>query len=279
MNKFRFQKQKEWFLGSNNSLRNKIIKNTFKFFLIYFIIFELFLVLYFYITEQSLDKVFSILQANLLAGITTFIIIILSFRTTLRNHISNRFKEIQADMREIKKGNFSKRIRMGTYDEFDELAYFANSVMDEFEKKLNFEKKYALMDPLTLTYNRRALNLSFAKFSSRAKRGEKMQLSLFLFDIDHFKKINDTHGHKIGDEVLKEITATVKKILRKDDNLYRVGGEEFIILFFKLPKTKEKEIIERIQREIAYHIKKKIPEISRKLTISGGFVRSTNYII
>ena len=277
MDKFRLQKQKEWVLGPQNSLRNKIIKDTFKFFLIYFLVFELLLAAYFFITEQSVERVFTIIQTNLLAGIITFIIIALSFRKTLRKHINKRFEEIQDDMRTIKKGNFSKRLKLGTYDEFDEMVFFANSVLDEFEKKLNFEKKYALMDPLTLTYNRRALNLSFEKFSSRAKREKNFEVSMLLFDLDYFKKVNDTYGHDIGDKVLRKLCKVVKQTLRKDDNLYRVGGEEFLILFFKLPKKKEEEIFKRIKKEISYTIKKKIPEIKQEITISGGFVRSKQY--
>ena len=129
MDKFRLQKQKEWVLGPQNSLRNKIIKDTFKFFLIYFLVFELLLAAYFFITEQSVERVFTIIQTNLLAGIITFIIIALSFRKTLRKHINKRFEEIQDDMRTIKKGNFSKRLKLGTYDEFDEMVFFSNSVL------------------------------------------------------------------------------------------------------------------------------------------------------
>lgn len=271
------RKQKDWLIGPHNTLRNKIIKDTFKYFILYFFIFEFLLMGYYFVTNQPVDTVISVLQSNILAALITFIIIILSFKKTLQRHIHDRFQIIQKDMKIIKKGNFSKRIKLESYDEFDQMVYFTNSLLDEFEKKIEFEKKYSLMDPLTLTYNRRALSLSFSKFSSRIKRGDKISLSLFLFDIDHFKRLNDTYGHKMGDDVLKELTKVTKQVLRKDDTLYRIGGEEFIVLFFKLPKQKEEELIKRIQNEIGYQLRKKFPSLTSKLTISGGFIRSAKY--
>ena len=81
----------------------------------------------------------------------------------------------------------------------------------------------------------------------------------------------------MGDDVLKELTKVTKQVLRKDDTLYRIGGEEFIVLFFKLPKQKEEELIKRIQNEIGYQLRKKFPSLTSKLTISGGFIRSAKY--
>jgi diguanylate cyclase (GGDEF)-like protein len=273
------RKKKEWIFGSTNSLRNKIIKDTFRYFLIYFLIFEILLVIYYYLTNQDLDNIIAVFKGNIVAATITFFIIILSFKKTLQKHVYSRFETIENDFKKIKKGDFSKRITLHSKDEFDQVVFFANSLLDEVEKKIEFEKKYSLMDPLTLTYNRRALNLSFSKFSSRVKRGEKLPLSIFLIDIDHFKSLNDRHGHKMGDEVLKELSKLIKRFLRKDDNLYRIGGEEFIILFFKLAKNKEKILIERLQNEITYNLRKKFPKVVNKITISGGFVRSVNYDI
>jgi diguanylate cyclase (GGDEF)-like protein len=70
-----------------------------------------------------------------------------------------------------------------------------------------------------------------------------------MLDIDHFKEINDTFGHDIGDEVLKEFAKRVKSALRKNDILARIGGDEFVILLPDLSeKTNVIEIAERIQQ-------------------------------
>ena len=79
-----------------------------------------------------------------------------------------------------------------------------------------------------------------------------MTLSIFALDVDHFKKINDTLGHDIGDEVLKGFASRVKNTLRKNDIIARIGGDEFVILLPDLTdKTNVKEIAERIQLSLS----------------------------
>jgi diguanylate cyclase (GGDEF)-like protein len=77
----------------------------------------------------------------------------------------------------------------------------------------------------------------------------KLLLSVFALDIDHFKEINDSHGHDIGDEVLKEFAKRVKGAIRKNDFLARIGGDEFVILIPELTEKKKViEIADRIQQ-------------------------------
>src|SRR5690606_27777786 len=72
-------------------------------------------------------------------------------------------------------------------------------------------------------------------------------LSLLLLDVDYFKKINDTHGHSIGDEVLRELTALVNKNIRTEDKFARWGGEEFIIVCSNTELTQAVEMAEKIR--------------------------------
>ncbi|MFK7885790.1 MAG: diguanylate cyclase [Gammaproteobacteria bacterium] len=87
----------------------------------------------------------------------------------------------------------------------------------------------ATRDPLTGADNRRALEERMADGIAAHQRSQK-PLSLLLFDIDHFKRINDSHGHDVGDEVLINITKLVAQRIRATDKLFRIGGEEFVIL-------------------------------------------------
>ncbi len=107
-------------------------------------------------------------------------------------------------------------------------------------------KQQAQVDPLTGAYNRRAFYAQSEKVLSRRVK-KQGALSLILLDIDHFKSINDGHGHAVGDRVLRQLVDCVRGLLRGSDIFSRFGGEEFVIL---LPTTNLQEamtIAERIR--------------------------------
>ncbi len=119
-------------------------------------------------------------------------------------------------------------------------------------KQANEENRVlAITDPLTKIYNRCYLNQHLSEEIKRTRR-YKRSLSLILCDIDHFKKVNDTYGHQIGDQVLKEFVQCIKEALRNDvDWVVRYGGEEFIVV---LPETDLKGacfVAERLRNIIA----------------------------
>ncbi|MBN1354974.1 diguanylate cyclase [bacterium] len=110
-------------------------------------------------------------------------------------------------------------------------------------------EQLSITDELTGIFNRRYF---FRMLDTEWERAERYgrPLSLILFDIDHFKKINDTYGHAAGDEVLRRIAGKMNEILRDSDTLARFGGEEFTIL---LPETDQRTAVEvamRIRHEI-----------------------------
>jgi diguanylate cyclase (GGDEF)-like protein len=93
----------------------------------------------------------------------------------------------------------------------------------------------ASMDALTSAFNKRYFDETFGKEVLRAQQ-TATPLSLVLFDIDHFKKINDGFGHPAGDAVLKNVSSAVSAQLREGDALFRVGGEEFALLLSATPR-------------------------------------------
>lgn len=108
----------------------------------------------------------------------------------------------------------------------------------------------ARYDTLTQVHNRRAFEEAVVRELARSRRKET-PLSILLLDIDHFKQVNDQYGHTAGDSVLKELAAVIRTVLRSEDVLGRIGGEEFALL---LPETKLDEaldISERIRKAIA----------------------------
>lgn len=91
----------------------------------------------------------------------------------------------------------------------------------------------SLRDPLTRLFNRRYFEEAFARELKRSER-HRSQLSLLMLDIDFFKRINDTYGHDVGDEVLRGLGALLATQMRTEDTICRLGGEEFVAL---LPST------------------------------------------
>lgn len=121
--------------------------------------------------------------------------------------------------------------------------------MKRMEEKLH---QLSITDALTGLYNRNHFQqISEAEMARSARYG--IPLSFIMFDIDHFKKINDSFGHDSGDFVLKTISFQVKKQIRDTDSLFRWGGEEFILI---LPHTTGNEAVvlaERIRLGIEHH--------------------------
>jgi len=89
--------------------------------------------------------------------------------------------------------------------------------------------RLAMIDSLTAILNRRAFMLEYERELSRCVR-ENTGLALAIFDLDHFKEVNDTHGHLVGDQVLRQVADTLRASLRGHDVLGRYGGEEFALL-------------------------------------------------
>lgn len=95
-------------------------------------------------------------------------------------------------------------------------------------------QELAVRDSLTGLYNRRYLDETLDREVSRARR-EGNPLSLVMLDIDYFKRVNDTYGHQVGDEVLRTLAATLSADIRAEDVPCRYGGEEFLILLPNMP--------------------------------------------
>ncbi len=104
-------------------------------------------------------------------------------------------------------------------------------------------------DALTSLLNRRAYDLAMSSELARNARYD-LPVSLILFDIDHFKQINDQHGHRAGDVVLKRIAGLVMNSVRQIDSVYRVGGEEFAIICPETVLEGAHQLAEKIRHEV-----------------------------
>ena len=107
--------------------------------------------------------------------------------------------------------------------------------------------RMTIIDGLTQAYNKRYFLEHLERELSSCGRLRR-PLSLVMFDIDHFKKINDTHGHLTGDHVLKELAARVRRRVRKDEVFARYGGEEFAVVLRETPHDNAVAYAERLRR-------------------------------
>ena len=112
--------------------------------------------------------------------------------------------------------------------------------------------KMSVRDGLTGLHNRRYLDSHLSEMIKSAISGGK-QMSLIICDIDHFKLVNDDHGHDVGDEVIKEFSARIRKNIRNIDLACRYGGEEFVIAMPDTDMPLASIVAERLRREVAIH--------------------------
>jgi len=108
----------------------------------------------------------------------------------------------------------------------------------------------AVTDPLTNVYNRRFFDLRLMETFSLMQR-QSAPLHLLALDLDHFKSINDRHGHQVGDQVLVNFAEILKRCVRRHDVVARTGGEEFAILMFGIPQDQAIRAAERIRDQVA----------------------------
>lgn len=128
--------------------------------------------------------------------------------------------------------------------------------------------RLAITDPMTGLFNRRRFTQALREHWERAERYSE-NFSLLIIDIDFFKKINDTYGHSVGDEVIKGVSAIIQRTKRKVDIASRIGGEEFAVLLPSVSKESALATAERIRKTI----KKDVMRIEKSrisVTVSIG---------
>jgi len=143
------------------------------------------------------------------------------------------------------------------------IVAFTDITSIQKEKKLL--EAMAYHDPLTNIYNRQIFDKMLQK-EKENKRRHGDTLSLIMLDIDHFKRVNDTYGHSIGDKVLITLTQLISENLRTNDIFARWGGEEFMIL---LPRTTPKEAYKKAQN-LRKILEEYVDDLLPTFTVSFG---------
>jgi diguanylate cyclase (GGDEF)-like protein len=108
----------------------------------------------------------------------------------------------------------------------------------------------AMHDALTGAFNRRSLETELVRMLARCSRTGDV-IAVIMMDVDHFKTVNDRHGHAAGDEVLRRLSAVAQDSIRTEDFFARYGGEEFCIVLPSTTAEKARDLAERLRRNYA----------------------------
>ncbi len=148
------------------------------------------------------------------------------------------------------------------------LEYARARADERTQVAMDLLRHHANRDELTGTYNRRGIKQKVQLELHRVGR-DHTEMSVVLCDIDYFKKINDNHGHDLGDQALKEVARILMETVRITDSVGRWGGEEFLILLPNTSLIKGYQLIERVRKRIAQE-PLIFGELSLNISISCG---------
>jgi diguanylate cyclase (GGDEF)-like protein/PAS domain S-box-containing protein len=167
---------------------------------------------------------------------------------------------------------------MGTLNDVSERVRAEQRLLEkqrQLEKTKRTLEGLALKDGLTGLYNRRHFSEQLAREWNRARR-EHLPLSLFMIDIDHFKRFNDTYGHLAGDQCIKLVADTIKRCFaRGSDLVARYGGEEFVALAAGVDRRQARERAELLREAIRELTGERNGRSAQLVTVSVGLATMT----
>lgn len=158
------------------------------------------------------------------------------------------------------------------YD-YDIAIYAAFQDITDRKKREDLLQTQATRDPLTSLYNRRYFE---EEVNRRISLHTDDIFSVFMIDADHFKNVNDTYGHKIGDKVLMALASTAEKALRENDIVARYGGEEFVVYLSQTNASDAKVVADRLREAISNITVLSDANEPIKFTVSIGIAASTD---
>lgn len=149
----------------------------------------------------------------------------------------------------IGEGDLAHRVGLNADDEFGDLARTFNAMAEKLERHRATLEDLSMQDELSGVFNYRGFQRRLGEELERSHRYRRV-FSLLLLDLDHFKLINDTYGHPVGDEVLRLVAALVNSVARPVDYVARYGGEEFAVLLAETGQAGAVAMAERIRELI-----------------------------
>jgi diguanylate cyclase (GGDEF)-like protein len=188
---------------------------------------------------------------RLIAAATTIgMLLAILLATLLSAGLTRPLRQLVEVARGLREGHLDRRTGLERGDELGELARAFDEMAASLEKQVAETQRLAVTDELTGLANRRKFREELARELERSRRFG-LELALLMLDIDHFKQVNDTHGHPVGDQVLQAIAAVLGGGLRNIDLACRFGGEEFALLLPATPGADAVNVAERLRATVA----------------------------
>jgi diguanylate cyclase (GGDEF)-like protein len=163
--------------------------------------------------------------------------------------ITGPVQKLAQAARRVQKGDYTRHDDLGHKDEIGQLAVSFNHMLDGIESREREILRLAYEDGLTGLPNR-AMFIEQLTQAVRLARRASQPLAVLLFDMDRFKAINDTLGHPVGDQVLREVGARVRAALRDSDIVARLGGDEFAVLLATGSDHAPRVVAEKIHKAL-----------------------------
>lgn len=222
---------------------------------------------------------FVLIFAGVLSGVLYF---------ALSKSIIEPIRELSRTAELVGRGKLEERSRVPSGDEIGQLAKAFNEMTDQLQQytnkledaverrtrqlqELNEQlERLAITDGLTGLFNQRYFKEHLTDEIARCRRTSEI-FSLIIFDIDSFKRFNDTNGHLQGDKLLSNISELLRKGVRKTDMVARYGGEEFVVMAVGSPTEGARQLAEKIREsveEYPFHYRESQP--GGRITVSGG---------
>ncbi|GGB98165.1 hypothetical protein GCM10011352_25330 [Marinobacterium zhoushanense] len=201
------------------------------------------------LTPQDLSYLAAMRRA-LGFGMVGAALLALALGLLFSRRVCNRVYDMTAAVHAMRaNGELEQEVPVRSRDEIGELAAAFNRMSRDLACAHAEMREAAVRDPLTQLHNRRYFNEQAALAFEQAMRYDQ-PLCVMIADLDHFKQINDSFSHGVGDEVLKRVAQLLQQNIRKSDILARHGGEEFVILFPQTSLQQAYERCERLRRQI-----------------------------
>ena len=192
-----------------------------------------------------------ILVRNILIGSTLLGILFVSISATLLiRSIVRPLNKAVIHFKRIANGNLDENILVSSQDEIGQVLSELAAMQGKLKIMIGELDRLASTDKLTGAWNRRRFEETIETEMDRLRRYGN-RLSLMILDVDHFKNINDQYGHAVGDQVLVDLSDTIRSSLRSSDSLTRWGGEEFVILCPNTTLSIVSKLAERLRKKIA----------------------------